>query len=93
MAQFTLTIPNDKVQALLDAFAAQYPIPQAVDEETGGPLVDESGEPVPAYTKAHNAKMQVRRYVREVYKAAQANAARLAAIERAEQESEGIEVD
>lgn len=80
MARFTIEIPDSKVQELLTAFATLYPIPLAVDEEE------------PLYTKPVWAKMQVRKYIREVYTAWKAKQAaedaRLAAISAADEYSE-----
>ena len=89
MAQFTIEIPNDKVAELLTAFATLYPIPQAVTEE------GEEGEP--QYTKPVWAKMQVRKYIREVYTAWKAKEAaenaRLAAVDAADEYSEDWSVE
>jgi len=88
MAEFTITVPGDKVQDLLDAFATVYPIPLAVSEE--------GEEEEPQYTKPAWAKLQVRRFIREVYKAWKAKQAaedaRLAAIQVADDYSEDWEV-
>ena len=84
MAQFTIEIPDDKVTELLTAFATLYQIPLAVQE-------DPEVEPEPLYTKPVWAKMQVRKYIREVYTAWKAKeaaeVARLAAIEMADEYS------
>lgn len=83
MAQFTLTIPNGLLQEILNAFEYQYPIPVDTDD-------------VPVMTQAQNAKLQVRRYVRDIYTAYNAttasDAARDAAIMQAEIDSAPIEV-
>lgn len=85
MAQFTITIPDGKVADLLEAFATLYPIPTTEPEEG-----EEEGDPL--YTKVAWAKMQVRKYIREVYTAWKAKEAaedaRLAAISAADEYSE-----
>ena len=90
MAEFTITIPDNKVQELLTAFATLYPIPQAVQE-------DPEVESEPLYTKPVWAKMQVRKYIREVYTAWKAKEAaedaRLAAITVADEYSEDWSVE
>ena len=84
MAQFTIEIPDDKVAELLTAFATLYPIPQAVSE-------DPEVESEPQFTKPQWVKMQVRKYIREVYTAWKAKEAaenaRLAAIDAADEYS------
>lgn len=75
MASFTMDIPNDKVNDLLDAFAELY----GYD--------DSEGAPQEGVTKADFAKDKIRDYLREVftaYKAKQAaESARQAAIDAA----------
>ncbi len=84
MAQFVMTIPDAFVPALLDAFEWRFPIP--IDPATGQP----------AKTQAENAKDEVRRFAREVYKDYKAQeaaqAAEVAAGDAADTESGGIVV-
>lgn len=84
MAEFTITIPAELLNGLLDAFESAYPIP--VDEDE-----------IPLHTKAVWARMKVRQYVREIYRSQAAvlaaEAARISAADTAEVESEGLTVD
>lgn len=64
MAQFTITVPDDKVQDLLNAFATQYNYQTTVDDLSGGTV------PNPE-SKAQFAKNKILKYIKEVYIAAQ----------------------
>jgi len=50
MAQITLTIPDNKLQKVLDAFEEKYPIP-----------IDENDAPL--YTQSAWAKEQIRQFI------------------------------
>jgi hypothetical protein len=84
MGEFTINIPNGLLPGILKAFEHAYPIP-----------VDKEGNPI--MSQVQNARMHLRRYVREIYigyeSKTDSEAARLTAIKAAETASEDIEVN
>ena len=57
-ASFTITIPDDKVQDVIEAYCKQYGYRETLED----------GLPNPE-TKAQFTKRQIRRYIRDVYTA------------------------
>lgn len=84
MARFIMTIPDELLPDILEAFAFAYPIP-----------VDDND--IPIMSSGQNAKIQLRRFVREVYitynTLLDVETARLAATSAAEIASSEIEVN
>lgn len=86
---FTITIPDDKVSAVVNAFATQYRYQVNIDDGEGGTI------PNPV-SKAQFAKNIIRSFVREVYVGAQIKAieaTRLQIIEDANTATDGISVE
>ena len=87
MATFTINIPNDKITALLDAFAMQYNYQEQIETETG--------EMVPnPVSKAQFAKNIVTSFIKEVYIAGQVKSLeeqRIAAINTAKTDIATVE--
>ena len=89
MATFTITIPDEKVSAVVDAFCVQYRRPETVqDEETDNSIPN----PISKTTFAKNI---LRSFVREVYVGAQVKTieeTRAQIIETATAETDAISV-
>jgi hypothetical protein len=94
MAQIKINIPDDKLQAIINAFCEQYQYQDKIPN-----LEDESGIvfiPNPQ-TKAQFAKAKIGEYIREVYVASKANSGidelRKAAIIAAKAEISAVEAE
>jgi len=83
MVQITMTIPDTVIAGVLDAFEWNFPIP-----------VDDLGDPL--YTPAQWARLKLREFIRDVYRAYKANVdadtARQAAIVQADVDTGGVDV-
>jgi len=97
MATFTITIPDDKVQDVLDAFANQYNYQEQVPNPDYDPDVPASEETVPnPISKASFAKGTVRAFVKNVYiayKATEIDEQRAEAIETANSDIDTVTVE
>ena len=67
MATFTITIPDDKVAAVIDAFASQYHYTTKI-EDANGAMIDNPT------SKAQFAKNVVNSFIKQVYIGAQIKA-------------------
>ena len=91
MANFTIVIPDDKVAAVVQAFATQYGYQENIDDPAN------PGTQIPnPINKAAFAKNIIRSFVREVYIGAQVKeieATRQATIDTASADLDTVTVD
>ncbi len=89
MTQITIEIPEDKIQAVIDAFASNYNYPEQIKDENGVMI------PNPT-TKAQFARNIIKSFIKEVYVANQVKSIdeqKKVAINTANQEIDVINVN
>ena len=90
MAQFTIVVPDDKVNGLVNAFAKQYSYQDKISDPETGELIDNP------MSKASFAKNIIKQFVKEVYVAAQVKeleATRVATVQQANTDIAGVDVN